>query len=242
MKKRTLYDEVSYISGGKIIQPKGNNNCPNRLSSKRKKAIRWLKISVCLILIVTIIFCVAENEKKKGSPTIADYSRAQLKAVTTNIINQAVLECLTQSTSYNELVSVHKDDNGKVTLIESNWSYMNLLARQTAVSIEDKLNELANHGIKIPLGNLTGWPLLTGIGPDILITLSPQESVECKFVSEFVSAGINQTLHKIYLDVVTSVDLVMPTYETTIVNSTQILVTEGIIIGEVPQLYLNNAT
>lgn len=210
-----------------------------KVRKKSKKGL--LKVLICFTVIAVTAYCIVKINKNKDSSTIADYSRTQLKAMTTAVINQALLDCVTSSLDYGELVSIHKDTNGKITLIESNWTYLNLIARETSATIETELNQAADKGIRIPLGNLTGWPLLTGIGPDIEITVSPQESVECSFRSEFTSAGINQTLHKIYLEIVTSIDLVMPTYETTIVNVSQVLIAEGIIVGEVPEIYLNNS-
>ena len=60
----------------------------------------------------------------------------------------------------------------------------------------------------------------------------------CRFVSEFEQAGINQTRHKIYLDVMTEVDIIIPTAESTVNTITQVLVAESILIGNVPDTYL----
>ena len=54
-----------------------------------------------------------------------------------------------------------------------------------------------------------------------------------------MQAGINQTLHRLYLDIECNVSIVLPykQIEEKIVN--QVVLAENIIVGEVPSAYLN---
>lgn len=78
-----------------------------------------------------------------------------------------------------------------------------------------------------------------GIGPEIQIKILPVGSVITNLKSKFESVGINQTLHQIYLEVSCKVTIVMPydSIEADIVN--QVLMTESIIVGEIPEAYYN---
>ena len=64
-------------------------------------------------------------------------------------------------------------------------------------------------------------------------------TVETDLRTEFVEAGINQTLHRIYLEVRCNVNILTPydTISETVIN--QILLTEGVIIGNIPDTYYN---
>ena len=64
-------------------------------------------------------------------------------------------------------------------------------------------------------------------------------TVETDLRTEFVEAGINQTLHRIYLEVRCNVTILTPydTIKETIVN--QVLLIEGVIIGNIPDTYYN---
>lgn len=64
-------------------------------------------------------------------------------------------------------------------------------------------------------------------------------NVETELVSQFSHAGINQTLHRIYLNVCCNVSILTPfdTIEEKITN--QILLAEAVIVGEVPSNYYN---
>ena len=83
--------------------------------------------------------------------------------------------------------------------------------------------------------------LLEGLGPGITVRMLPVGSVTTDFKAEFTSAGINQTRHRIYLEAVARVDLVLPNGAQSIAIRAQIPVAESIIIGEVPESYVDVA-
>lgn len=60
-----------------------------------------------------------------------------------------------------------------------------------------------------------------------------------KVRSEFESAGINQTIHRLYLDVTCNVNILTPydVIEDSISN--EIVLIENIIVGVVPSTYYN---
>ena len=77
------------------------------------------------------------------------------------------------------------------------------------------------------------------MGPDIKIKIMTDGNVITDLKSEFKEAGINQTLHRVYLEVVCNVTILTP-YETiteTITN--QVLLIEGVIVGNIPDAYYN---
>ena len=84
-----------------------------------------------------------------------------------------------------------------------------------------------------------GTKILSGRGPDIPIKMSTVGNVETNLISQFSHAGINQTIHRIYLDVKCNVTILTPfdTVEQQITN--QVLIAEAVIVGEVPETYYN---
>ena len=92
--------------------------------------------------------------------------------------------------------------------------------------------------LSIPIGSFSGLPVLSGVGPVVSVPTAPYGSVKCTFLSKFVSAGINQTVHKIYLNVETSISLVLPFNKLKVDDSTEVLISESLIIGEIPETYL----
>ena len=77
------------------------------------------------------------------------------------------------------------------------------------------------------------------MGPDIEMKMLIDGSVETELKTEFKEAGINQTLHRIYLEVKCNVNILTPydVISETIVN--QVLLIEGLIVGNIPDTYYN---
>ena len=91
----------------------------------------------------------------------------------------------------------------------------------------------------IPLGVLTGIDIISALGPKLPIQVISVASAEGTYRNDFSSAGINQTLHRIYLDITVTAKLLLPGSIVETVVFTPICVAETVIIGQVPQTYLN---
>lgn len=166
-------------------------------------------------------------------------SIAKVRAIATNQINLAATSVLNGEITYDELFDVQYDKNGDVTLIRANSPRINSIAREIANLAQANLDSLGTVEISISAGTFTGLALLTGFGPDVTIKIVPIGAANCDFVSCFQSAGINQTFHKIYIDVYADVNIITPIDEPTVQVKAEILVCENLIVGKVPETYLN---
>ena len=101
------------------------------------------------------------------------------------------------------------------------------------------MNKLQNENIYINLGNFTGSKFLSGRGPKVSFKILQLGNVETDLKSEFVSAGINQTMHKIFLQVDCIIVIVTPFNQVEKKITNQILIAEAIILGNVPNSYYN---
>ena len=157
----------------------------------------------------------------------------------TAAVNNAVFNALTEKMEYNDLIDIYTDNSGKINMIQANSVNINRLARDCSRIAQESINKIIGEGIDVPIGTLTGSPLLMGQGTHIKVKLSPVGLVNSNFYSEFESAGINQTRHKIYLNLSAEVGVVLPFNEAPIFNLTEVLICENIIIGNVPDTYLS---
>lgn len=204
---------------------------------KRKKAIKKLLISLVFFVVLSIAFAFWMYWRSM-TPTILDIAVVRVQSESTRAINEAVLSVFESGVSYSDLVTIEKNTDNEVVLLTANSVLSNSLARNTSLLVQAKINKLFENSIEIPIGTLSGVPLLNEMGPTVCIAVSPVGSVSCSFVSEFVSAGINQTLHRIYLNVNSRVDLIVPTLHHTVDICTPILICETVIVGKVPQTFL----
>ena len=215
----------------------------NRCKKKQKlyMPIKFkLALFLCVFTLLIIFILVYLN--RVVNPVIIESSSAKTRSLSQKAVEQAIYDTINGNAIYDSLVMISRDEAGNVAYITTNALQINILARELARSAQEKLEDLGEEGIDIPLGTFTGMPIFVGRGPNINIKLLPIGSISCKFSSEFNDAGINQTNHKIYLTVTTNVSVILPTANQTVQTTTQILIAESIIIGEIPDTYLNSAS
>lgn len=155
-----------------------------------------------------------------------------------NAVNNAASTVITEDISYNELFDIQKDNDGNIVLIQAKSIKINRIARDLALMTQKNLESVEENEIGVPIGTLSGVTMFIGMGPQIKIKIVPIGVANCDFVSEFVSAGINQTVHKIYIDIDVTIMVALPIADITVKNKSEILVCENMIIGKVPNTYL----
>ncbi len=170
-------------------------------------------------------------------PVIRTVSREAIKSLTVDIVNISVAEVMDSNPSFVQLTEVIKDDSGNIALIQTNSAAVNTLARSVTENAQNNLNSISDTGVKIPLGSLSGISFLAGRGPDIKIKAVQVGNIDTDFSSQFLPAGINQTIHKFFIDVTASVNIIIPGAENKVTTVTKVLIGESIIIGKVPDFY-----
>ncbi len=200
------------------------------------------KIALFLCIFTLLIIFVFVYLNNVVNPVIIESSMAKTRSLSQKAVEQAIYDTIKDNAIYDSLVMITRDDAGDVVYISTNTLQINILARELAKSAQERLEDLGAEGIDIPLGTFTGMPIFVGRGPDINIKLLPIGSISCKFSSEFIDAGINQTNHKIYLTVTSNVSVILPTANQNVQTTTQVLIAESIIVGKIPDTYLNSAS
>ena len=140
---------------------------------------------------------------------------------------------------YDDLFSIEKDEEGNIMMIKSNVFPINEIISDVAVKIQEKINQRGRDSINIALGSFSGISLLSGRGPNVNIKISSAGNVITDLKSEFSSQGINQTLHRVYLQVDCEVSILTPFENITRNITNQVLIAENIIVGKIPSNYYN---
>ncbi len=174
------------------------------------------------------------------TPIVIENTDTQLANYATKSINYAIAETMNQNISYGDLVKVIKDENDNVSYIEANSVRINLISRTMSKIVMSNFLEFAKIPIKISLGAFSGISILTGVGPKIAFNVNPFGEVYCYFTSNFESAGINQTYHKIYFVISIKINVVFPFKKLEINSGSEVLLCETLIVGKIPEVYLNS--
>lgn len=202
------------------------------MTKGRKKGL--IAISAVLLLLIIVILHIMINV----NPIIEQVSEKEVKALATTAVNSACDEVVA-TYLVNDMIDYIMDDSGNLQMVSTNTATMNAISRKAIEASQTKIATLGKQGVPIPLGSLSGITFLSGQGPNVYIKVFPIGSVNASFSSEFISSGINQTRHKIILNVYADIRVVMPGASNVVKTETQILLCENLIIGKVPDTYFD---
>lgn len=171
-------------------------------------------------------------------PLVMSVANTHLKNTAARIINEAVLKNLRdENAEYGDILIMSKDTNERVSAISVNFSRVNKIKASLALDILNGLTKSDRTDIAIPLGNFFSNEFMWGTGPKIPFRIMPNPTVDVNFRDDFSSAGVNQTVHKIYLDVDANVSAAAPAVKTGTRVKTSFLIAQTVIVGEVPETY-----
>lgn len=198
-----------------------------------RKVTRWLLrfsivIALCVIWLVVVV-----------NPVVFNYADAALNAVAVQAVNKGIADVVNAET-YSNLTDIRRDAQGTITSINADAAAMNLLSVQVSSRAQNYLTMKSNEGIPVPLGTFSGIPFLVGQGASVNLNLKLVGAVNCNFESEFKSAGINQTEHKITLRTYAVVDIVLPFYTKRTNVVVEMLFSDSVIVGQVPEFMLTH--
>lgn len=172
------------------------------------------------------------------SPTIKTLSDTRAKAIALKATNEAVMERI-EKIEYENLIKVTTNTTGMITALNADVIEMNKLSTEITTDIQKKLLTMEDTDIQIPLGRFFGLSVFSGYGPRITVKAIPTGNVSVDFKTEFKSEGINQTRHRIYLEIKTSVRMVAPFISDVVPFETNMTVAETVVVGDIPDSYYN---
>lgn len=196
----------------------------------------WIKLFIFIFITIILLYYFFVV-----SPVIKTYTSARTRAVTEEAINRAVSNVINQSLKYDSLIDINYTSNGEIASFTANQFEINSISREIVEQAQLEMSYLGNDGLDINIGTFTGIPFLIGRGPNINLKLTPIGAVSSNFESLFESVGINMTKHTLYLYINVHVNIVLPIKSYDIYTSNQVLLAESIIVGKVPEVYLNGS-
>lgn len=169
------------------------------------------------------------------APTVLLVADAEMRAKAMDIINKNIGEIYGGGFVYEEIMDVDKDEVGKINFISADTMKLNELATKVAIEAQKDIEEVGSVGVKVPIGYALKNNILAYLGPSIIVKMEPIGRVKTSYESSFESAGINQTRHKIYINLETNLKIVLPLQSREVIVKHQIPIADNIILGEVPR-------
>ena len=185
-----------------------NKNKRKNIDFKKYLIITLLMIIACFLIFIYVF-------DKIIAPTVLLVSDSEMQAKTLDIINTNIAEVYTEKFNYNDVIKVQKDSSG-------------------AIKSQRDIKEVGSIGVKMPIGYITKNNIMSYWGPSITVKMEPIGRVVVTYESLFESAGINQTRHKILVNVKTNLKIILPLQSKEVEVVNQIPISDTVIVGEVP--------
>lgn len=200
--------------------------------------LRRRKAGIGLTLLGAGILVIALFTTVTLPPAVTELALAAATDDITIIVNDVVSEILEGGElDYEKLVTLERNGQGAVTALIANSANINALRAKVTNAVVERFADTDLTRISIPVGNLIGGTLLSGKGPRLKLDILSVTNVVTSFRNEFTSAGINQTRHRIILDVEVSLEVLLGPDSGTDSVLTEVIVAETVIVGTVPDAY-----
>lgn len=168
-------------------------------------------------------------------PVVEAIAVVQVQNRVTSDVNTALRAVCVE---YHDLVNLQYDQQGAILALTTDMSAVNRVRNQVAEQVLSAIECIDVHELGVPLGSLFDMDLAWAKGPAIRVHSLVAGSVRTQMHSEFTAAGINQTRHQIVLEIVVPLVILLPGMSANTEVTTQICVAETVIVGRVPETFL----
>lgn len=201
---------------------------------------RWLRnlfrITLFLLIVAAVLFF---HLRSRYRDVISELAETQVRNTTSDLTNDAIARQIADGTiAYDRIVYFEKDLDGRITALKTNIGEVNRLKTDILNIINDEILALDTSDIGIPLGSLFFPEFFSGKGPAIPVHILSIRNSDANFTSHFSQAGINQTLHQLIMEVSIDVAVLVLGQSSSFTVTSEVVVAETVIVGDVPDTYL----
>lgn len=196
---------------------------------------RLCKISYAVLAAAVILGLAAAAVYSQLVSHMQEICEYKGRQTANDIISDAIDEVLSQYGSGEDYLNICYDESGRITSITADTYIINELENDLKSAVNSSLSDIDTGVMSVPIGTLTGITYLSGRGFDVEVRLHQVGSVEAHIVSEFTSAGINQTKHSLRLEITAELSAILPGHSTDVTVSDEYIIGETVIVGEVPE-------
>jgi sporulation protein YunB len=169
-------------------------------------------------------------------PAVITIANQRSVAIINDVINESLITTIHQFGLVSEdFYNMTEDAEGQLASLSVDTILINQVAALLAVDISRQLSIDAPTLISVPIGMLTGIPMLASLGPEIAVNIVPTGEARVEYETSFTSAGINQINFQVWLTVETQMRIVVPLTEDIIPVTRRVPLVNTVFAGTVPE-------
>ena len=210
---------------------------PWRLKLERRLR-RGLPLWVLTWLVAAAVMCAAVRLTECAlRPVLAAAARYQVRSQVTAAVEQwAARDLQERGVDYSDFVSITRNEAGEITALSADMARLNLLRAELSAHLLERLED-SQLELTIPVGSLLPLEPTWARGPELHLRALALGTASAEFESEFTSAGINQTRHRLWLRLSVPVTVLLPGGGEEVAVDSRLCVAETVIVGQVPQTW-----
>ncbi len=143
----------------------------------------------------------------------------------------------TDRVRYDDLIKFGRDSNGNIVSVTTDAYYLNKIGNNIGDKIDEHINQMKSYVLKIPFSVLFHEQLINGRGPKMPIVFVMTGITTTDFENEFTSAGVNQTHHRIMMNITVNAYVIHSGNVTVVPYKTNVCIAESIVVGITPQTF-----
>ena len=196
---------------------------------KRKARRRlWLALPLLAVLALALAWL-------RLAPAVEALATAQVADEASDLIAEAIAAQMElDDISYDSLIVLEKDAGGRLLALRTDMNQLGRLRSETLSIINRRILDEGETELGVPLGSVLLPALFSGRGPRLPVRVLTVSNSDAEFRSSFQAAGINQTLHRITMEVALNVTLLTPAGTRSVRVDSGVVVAETVLIGQVP--------
>ena len=187
---------------------------------------------VCLVLLIGAAFA---GFQKRLESIVCLTAEQQIS----DVIYCELYSYLKDKGELSDFIRVSYDNDNNITGITIDSARINSVNNELGIRLSEAVDKLCDSKATFPAGTVSGIDILSGRGFDISVRYHSISNVNTDIVSEFEECGINQTKHTLKLVITTDINAVMPGKDMDITTNQEFILSETVIVGKIPEVYLN---
>ena len=208
---------------------------PNSVRYRRRQAkIRGGSLILLILTVLTaVLFAVGFRTLR---PALAAYAENLIQYRVTIAMEQAVADAVSAHGA--ELSSLSSLSDGSAAALTTDSAAAERVRASAVRNTYERLNELEQEEMSVPIGTLIYPQYLAGVGPSLSFGVVGLGMASGKMQSEFVDSGVNQTKYRMVLTVRAEVKLHALWCSRSIVIENSYPLAETVLVGDVPAVYV----
>lgn len=201
---------------------------------KRKRKIAPI-VAIILVVAVGVLLISAEIRISNVRGKLISYAAKNAASSAATVGIEKSLD--TDRVRYADLVKFRRDRNGNIVSVSTDAYYLNKIGNNIGDEVDKQINEMKSYVLKIPVSVLFSEQFINGRGPKMPVIFVMTGITTTDFENEFTAAGVNQTHHRIMLNIKINTYVFHSGNVIVVPYETNVCIAESIVVGITPQTF-----